>query len=308
MFWCCSKLTSLDLSGWDVSKVIHMNEMFEGCSALNHIICKIAFRDWCWANADKIVLPKAMMKGGTGIWSLVDEYDESTIEPISLSVDAPESISWRQTNIPLTVTYKFSAYAPYYDEVREFVETFTDTSESFDQNDDYENDKEISLTYSFHGFTVHISTIQTRKARYIVDLNSNWRLQDPNTNPDSTSYDGTYESYAHTGVNSSGDLMKITISGYDAFKLYIRSYAESTYDYVMVSQLDKDITYNSSGSDLIKATTSGKQNPSTSIGGYTLVEFTNIDGGEHVINVIYRKDSSTSKGDDRGYVLIPKNQ
>lgn len=33
-----------------------------------------------------------------------------------------------------------------------------------------------------------------------------------------------------------------------------------------------------------------------------------LDGGNHRIMIIYRKDSSTNSNDDRGYVLIPKNQ
>jgi hypothetical protein len=79
--------------------------------------------------------------------------------------------------------------------------------------------------------------------------------------------------------------MYITINGYKNFKLYIRSYAESSYDYVMVSQLDKTLTYSSSYSDtsLVKSHTRGSQNSGTSIGNYKLVEFTNIDKGEHTI-------------------------
>lgn len=78
--------------------------------------------------------------------------------------------------------------------------------------------------------------------------------------------------------------MYITINGYENFKLYIRSYAESSYDCVMVSQLDKTLTYStSSSSSNVKSHTSGYQNSGTSIGSYKLVEFTNIDGGEHTI-------------------------
>ena len=41
---------------------------------------------------------------------------------------------------------------------------------------------------------------------------------------------------------------------------------------------------------------------------YKLVKFNNIDGGEHRITIVYRKDSSVDSGDDRGYVLIPIDQ
>ena len=104
--------------------------------------------------------------------------------------------------------------------------------------------------------------------------------------------------------------MYIDIFGYTTFKLYIRSYAEGGYDYVMVSQLDKDITGSTTYSDttLVKAHTKGNQQGGTAISSYTLVEFTGIDKGEHRITIVYRKDSSQDSNDDRGYVLIPKDQ
>ena len=144
---------------------------------------------------------------------------------------------------------------------------------------------------------------------YTVNLNNAWQLSTTITNPDSTLYDGVYQSYANKGVHNSGDIMYIDIEGLESFKLYIRSYAESSWDYIMVSQLDKTLTYNSLYSDtsLVKAHTRGNQNSGTSINNYTLVEFTGIDGGKHRISIIYRKDGSSNSGDDRGYVLIPKS-
>ncbi len=37
MFASCSKLTSLDLSGWDTSQVTRMSSMFSNCTALETI-------------------------------------------------------------------------------------------------------------------------------------------------------------------------------------------------------------------------------------------------------------------------------
>jgi hypothetical protein len=99
--------------------------------------------------------------------------------------------------------------------------------------------------------------------------------------------------------------MYIDINGYDEFTIYVRSSAESTWDYVEVSSLDVDITGSTSG---IKMTTSGNQQSGTSLSSYTAVTFTNIGGGQHRIMVTYKKDSSQSHNDDKGYVLIPKNQ
>jgi hypothetical protein len=93
--------------------------------------------------------------------------------------------------------------------------------------------------------------------------------------------------------------MYIDITGYSEFSIYIRSNAESSYDYVTVSELD---------STSVKKSTSGNQNSGTSISSYTKVTYTGIDGGSHRITVTYRKDSSVNSGSDRGYLLIPKNQ
>ena len=72
MFRSCDSVKSLDLSNFDTSKVAHKTEIFTGCSSLNHIKCKQAFKDWCWANQDTIDLPSAMRSGGGGTWEIVD--------------------------------------------------------------------------------------------------------------------------------------------------------------------------------------------------------------------------------------------
>ena len=151
--------------------------------------------------------------------------------------------------------------------------------------------------YAYYGTTPFAS--------YTVDLNGQWVKSTSQSNPDDGQYDGVYESNSNYNVNSGWAKMYIRISGYTQFTIYIRSYAESSYDYVVAMNLDVDVTSNpSSGTSGVKAHTSGKQNSSQAIGGYTKVEYTNIDGGEHFICVVYRKDSSVNSGNDRGYVLI----
>ena len=44
------------------------------------------------------------------------------------------------------------------------------------------------------------------------------------------------------------------------------------------------------------------------MGNYTQVTYTGLGGGDHFICIDYRKDSSVNNGNDRGYVLIPKDQ
>ena len=145
------------------------------------------------------------------------------------------------------------------------------------------------------------------KGVYSVMLNNQWRLSSI-SNPDYSEYDGVYESYSNYHIDNGTAYMYIDIEGYETFQIYVRSNAESTYDYVMVSQLDKNISSTSQSSSIVKYTTSGKQSSDTSIDGYSLVEFTNIDGGSHRITILYKKDGTVNQGTDRGYVLIPKNQ
>lgn len=149
----------------------------------------------------------------------------------------------------------------------------------------------------------------TTRGSYTVNLNGQWEATSAIPNPDSTLYDGVYRSSSNYNVNNGVSTMYIDISGYSEFTLYIRSYAESSFDYVMVSQLDQTITGSTSYSNttLVKAHTRGIQKSGTTISDYTEVKYTNIDGGSHRITILYRKDSSSHSGDDRGYVLILKN-
>lgn len=142
-----------------------------------------------------------------------------------------------------------------------------------------------------------------------VNLNSQWQASSV-SNPDSSLYD-IYESYSNYNVNSGVATMYITITGLTEFTCYIRSYAESSYDYVSISQLDQTITGSSSSeysdTTLVKAYTRGNQQSGTALSNYTEVNYTGIDGGTHVITVIYRKDSSDNYNDDKGYILVPKS-
>jgi hypothetical protein len=145
---------------------------------------------------------------------------------------------------------------------------------------------------------------------YSLRLNSTtygWKKSTGVSNPDSSVYDGVYES-ANKGVQSSQAYMYIDIKGYEKFKFYVRSYAESVYDYVVVSNLDCTLNSSTTSGINVKITTCGRQSSDTSINGYTLVEFTGIDKGNHTITVMYRKDNSQNNNDDKGYILIPKVQ
>lgn len=125
------------------------------------------------------------------------------------------------------------------------------------------------------------------------------------TNPDSSIYDGVYQS-TNKGVNSSYAVAKITFTGYTTFTVYIRSYAEGNYDYTIASTLDAasyPTAYNTSGT--VQAHTRGNQQSGTAISNYTKVDYVN-NGAEHFIYIVFRKDSSTHSNSDLGYFLIKK--
>ena len=188
--------------------------------------------------------------------------------------------------------------------------TITGTAKSapFEQNTDTVNTVTRTIIFEYLGATANTEIIQGVYQNYSINLNVQWRLSTSISNPDSLLYDGVYESYTNKGVINSADICIITIEGYKNFTLYVRSYGESCCDYVVVSNLDCTLNSGTTSGTNVKATTNGKSTSDTSINGYTKVEFTNIDSDLHTIQVMYRKDNSKDSGNDRGYLLIPKNQ
>ena len=235
------------------------------------------------------------------------EKQQRRVKSLSIAANDVDG-SQTSTKINYTVTWEYR----YEDGTKEEkIENGTATSEEFPQNTSATDTVQRTIKFTYHGKTATTTITQGvwSPNSYTINLNSQWQKSSI-TNPDSDLYDGVYESYANKGNSNSGASMYITINGYLNFKLYIRSDAESSWDYVMVSQLDKILSYNSSYSNtsLVKAHTRGSQSSGTALSNYKLVEFTNIDGGEHTIQIIYRKDGSNNSGTDCGYVLIPKDQ
>lgn len=183
-------------------------------------------------------------------------------------------------------------------------------SEPFDANTSTTETVKRTISFTFMGVTATTEITQGvyLAQSYEVELKEQWRLSTDVANPDPATLDGVYESFSNHNVSNSVAEMTIRIIGYTEFGFYIRSNAESNYDYVIVSQLDTAINGDTGTSDtkLVKAHTKGKQNSGTTISAYQYVEFTDMDGAEHEINILYRKDSSQNSGTDRGYVLIIK--
>lgn len=131
-----------------------------------------------------------------------------------------------------------------------------------------------------------------------------------------TQVDGydVYQSNGSYNVSNGWDTMRVTFTNADNFNLYIRSYGESNYDYILVSTLNDDYlaqctttsamrsVYNNT--TYTKAYTRGK----SSATNYELVQFTDLDPTqEYYFYIIYQKDGSGNSNDDRGYVYVPYN-
>ena len=134
-----------------------------------------------------------------------------------------------------------------------------------------------------------------------IDLNNQWVAS-------TKTLDGynVYMSNSNKGVDNGYASMKFKFEGMPDFKLWINSYAESSYDYTVAWNLDVDYPSSnpSSSTSGVKANTSNKQyDPSNGLTAFTEVDYAN-DGGEHFVVVTYRKDSSASENDDRGYVAV----
>jgi hypothetical protein len=298
------------------------SSMFDGCTKLNHIKALFTTTPSSSYTSDWV---KGVSSSGTFVKNVDATWDVDGVNGIpegwdvklnftptrciNLSITA-DDVAGRSTTTKIYWTAEVEGVN---DEGNNLTVTLTgtDTSESFPQNTSTTDTIERTISYTYMGVTATTTITQGiwKDMEYAINLNNQWQSSTV-ANPDSSLYDGVYESFSNKGVNNTAAMMYIDINGYTDFDLYIRSYAESSFDYVMVSQLDKDINNDTSYSNttLVKAHTRGNQKSGISIDNYTKVSFTEIDGGQHRITIVYRKDSSSHSGDDRGYILIPKNQ
>ena len=145
-----------------------------------------------------------------------------------------------------------------------------------------------------------------------VNLNSQWQTSTSYGNISDTGNYDFYQSFSNKGVNNGKATMFITINGYTSFTFKVRNYSESSWDYVVVNNLDDrsipkwepSVGSGTASSGKVYYSNTGKSSNAT----WHDVTFDNLDGGEHYITVTYGKDGSGNSSDDRGYVAIPKRQ
>lgn len=127
-----------------------------------------------------------------------------------------------------------------------------------------------------------------------VNLNNGQWVDSGTTIDGHTVYKSDAGSYH---VNSGKSTCTVTVEVYSSVTVYLRSYAESAFDYAEVGPLDGKVARDSTSNVL---STKGKQNNTT----YRSYTFAISDAGTHTFQVLYSKDSSGNNNDDRGYFYV----
>jgi hypothetical protein len=134
-----------------------------------------------------------------------------------------------------------------------------------------------------------------------VDLNNQWRESTYWSQTDYT----CYESNSNYNVSNGYSSMKVIIpKGISSVTVYFGSYAESTCDYSVLWELDKNAPTSNPNDTTsgVVSSSKGKQNSKIAY-TYTISDTSK----SHFFWITYRKDGSADTGTDRGYLLIKQN-
>ena len=336
-FQNCSSLTSVSFP-----KVTSIGERaFSSCSGLTRIsfpvatsISIYAFRDcsslttiYVGTNTSTVCTlssTNAIPSSVTDIYvpsSLVDSYKSATnwstfaskiksveqpLECISLSITADDA-----TGRATSTTVYYTAECTYTKEgvPQEGTKVFTGKaiSDSFEQNTSTTDTVQRTVSFTFLGQTATTTITQGVWVNSSISVTTEGISKYGWVTADSTYNVDGYDVYMsnNKGVNNSQAVMKLECIGYTDLTIYIRSYAEGSYDYTIASIANAStypIASNSSGA---KASTRAHQKSGITLSDYTAVTYTGLKDND-IIYIVFTKDSSTASGDDRGYVLIPK--
>ena len=262
-------------------------------------------------NLANIYVPAKLVdkyKSATNWSSYADKIKavEQPVECIALSITADDVIG----NETSTTVY-YTAECTYTKNgiLQEGTMIFTGeaTSDSFEQNTSMTDTVQREVSFTFLGKTATTTITQgvwvNRSITVTTEGISNYGW----VTADSTYNVKGYNVYMsnNKGVDNSQAVMELECIGYEELTLYIRSYAESSYDYTIASNANASTYPKVYNDSTAKAHTRGNQKPGTTMSDYTEVKYTGLSGND-IIYIVFIKDSGDASGDDRGDVLIPK--
>ena len=316
-FYGCSSLTSVSFP-----LVTSINDhAFDSCSSLTTIyvgtntstVCTLsntnAFSN-CTNLANIYVLASLVdsYKSATNWSSYADKIQmyEQPVECIALSITADDVIgNETSTTVYYTAECTYSKGGVLQEGTMEF--TGKAISSSFAQNTSMTSTVQRTISFTFFGKTATTTITQGVWVNQSITVTTEgissygWITADSTYNVDG------YDVYMsnNKGVDNSQAVMKLECVGYTDLTLYIRSYAESSYDYTIASNANAGTYPKAYNDSTAKAHTRGNQQSGTALSNYTAVTYTGLSGND-IIYIVFTKDSSSASGDDRGYVLIPK--
>ena len=242
-------------------------------------------------------------------WSSFADKIQGYEQPVacqSLTITAEDVPGYKTTT-----TIHYEAVCTYSIEgmMQTGTKTFKSTakSDTFGKNSSKESPRQIEISYTFLGQTATTTITQGVAVDRTIEVTTSGIATYGWVTADSTYNVSGYDAYMSDskGKGSSQAVMKLTCIGYSELTLYIRSNAESSYDYTIASKANVSNYPTSSDSADTLSHTKNKQNSGTALSNYTAVNYTGLTGDD-IIYIVFIKDGSGDNGDDRGFVLIPQ--
>lgn len=310
-FYYCTNLSNLTFKG-DVTKIGY--GVFQRCENLKTLIfpnitdvptldSKDAFSYTPIADGDGYVyIPNSLVekaKSSTNWSTYATQIRGINLERINISETVINTYNNNKTK-NITVTYNDGQESLYKPEQEGYTLSVSGNA-TIDGNvltltDDAQVGDIITVTVT-STYDTSISSTQEIEVVYVEQLisvnpnNGQWVDSGTTTDTGSVIYKSDAGSY---NIDNGKSTAILTVTGYTSVKLYIRSYAESSYDYTEAFAVDTTATR-------AKGLFSTKNNNSATKYVECVYE---LDGGTHTIEIMYSKDSSGNSNDDRGYFYI----
>ena len=312
MFKYCSELTSLDVSNFDTSNVTNMKYLFSNC----YNLAKLDIRNFTFdkvTNYSDIFLmvptdcliivksdtEKEWVLARRSDFTNVKILDEFHIKSIEVNANNINVYGENKTG-KVIITYNGGDNNLLFPEEEGYTLSISgnatiDENGIITLNDNAQvGDKLIITAVSTYDSSITATKeieVVYKEPYYEVVLNDGQWVDSGETIDGNVVYKSDAGSY---NVNDGKSIATIKTFGLTNLKLYIRSYAESSYDYTEAFAVDTEAVREKG-----LYTTKGKQSATNYI--ECIYE---LDGREHTIQLMYSKDRGGNTHDDRGYFYV----